>query len=43
MDILLKVMYLYGITLLISMAVAAIIWGMSKLINFIPEDKVTHK
>ena len=43
MEILIKVLYLYGITLLISMAVAAIIWGMSKLINLLPEEKNTPK
>jgi len=43
MNILLKVLYLYGITMLISMAVAAIIWGMSKLIDSLPEEKINPK
>lgn len=43
MEILLKVLYLYGITLMVSMAVATIIWGMSKLIDFLPEEKINTK
>jgi hypothetical protein len=43
MEILIKVMYLYGITLLISMGVATIIWGLSKLINFLPKETAKPK
>lgn len=39
MDIFLQVMSLYGITLVISMAVAAIIWGMAKVIDLMHDQK----
>jgi hypothetical protein len=43
MDIFLQVMTLYGITFVISMAVAAIIWAMAKLINLMPDKTMKSK
>jgi len=43
MDIFLQVMTLYGITFVISMAVAAIIWVMAKLINLLPDKTIKSK
>ena len=39
MEIFVEVMTLYGITLVISMSVAAIIWGLAKLIDRLPGDE----
>lgn len=38
MEIFVEVMTLYGITLVISMSVAAIIWALAKLIDILPDE-----
>lgn len=38
MEIFVEVMTLYGITLVVSMSVAAIIWAMAKLIDLLPGE-----
>jgi hypothetical protein len=43
MEIFLQVIVLYGITLLVSMGVAVIIWGMAKLIDFLPDSASKSK
>lgn len=43
MEIFLQVMTLYGITFVISMAVAAIIWGMAKIIDLMYGEEVKTK
>jgi len=43
MNIYVEIMTIYGITFLVSMFVALIIWVLSKLIDFIPDEPFTIK
>jgi hypothetical protein len=38
MNIYVEIMSIYGITFLVSMFVALIIWGMAKLVDALPEE-----
>lgn len=38
-----QIMFLYGVTFLISMFVALIIWIFAKLIDLLPEESLTLK
>jgi type III secretory pathway component EscR len=41
MNIYVEIMTIYGITFLVSMFVAAIIWGLAKLVDAMPEEAIT--
>lgn len=41
MNIYVQIMTIYGITFLVSMFVAAIIWGLAKLVDAMPEEALT--
>lgn len=41
MNIYVEIMTIYGITFLVSMFVAAIIWGLAKLVDAMPEEALT--
>ena len=38
MNIYVEIMSIYGITFLVSMFVAFIIWGLAKLVDILPEE-----
>jgi len=41
MNIYVEIMSIYGITFLVSMFVALIIWGLAKLVDVLPEESFT--
>ena len=41
MNIYVEIMTIYGITFLVSMFVAAIIWGLAKFVDAMPEEAIT--
>lgn len=43
MNIYVEIMSIYGITFLVSMFVALIIWGLAKLVNVLPEESFSLK
>jgi hypothetical protein len=43
MNIYVQIMFIYGITFLVSMFIALIIWGLAKLIGFFSDNSLSIK